>query len=109
MSDPNAITSNPAPTPAPAPVPAAAPKPAAATPAAGANRRDFVGAALAIIGSGWVSWTAFGAALGAMTLGTVRFMLPNVLSEPPSKFKAGFPDNYEDGKVVERFKDQNAW
>ena len=36
-------------------------------------------------------------------------MIPNVLNEPPSKFKVGFPDSYEDGKVVERFKDQNAW
>src|SRR5262249_3901844 len=26
-----------------------------------------------------------------------------------SKFKVGFPDSYEEGKVVERYKDQNAW
>lgn len=106
MSDPNAITPTPAP-PAPAPAPAPAAKPAA--PAPTASRRDFVGAAMGVLGSAWVSWTALGAALGAMTLGTVRFMLPNVLSEPPSKFKAGFPDSYEDGKVVERYKDQNTW
>ena len=41
--------------------------------------------------------------------GLTFFMFPNVLSEPPSKFKVGFPDQYEEGKVVERFKDQNAW
>ena len=43
------------------------------------------------------------------TLGTLRFLFPNVLSEPPSKFKVGFPDAFEEGKVVERFKDQNIW
>ena len=47
--------------------------------------------------------------MGLMVLGTLRFLFPNVLSEPPSKFKVGFPDSYEEGKVVERFKDQNAW
>ena len=47
--------------------------------------------------------------MGVMTLGTVRFLFPNVLSEPPSKVKVGFPDSYEEGKVVERFKDQNTW
>ena len=44
-----------------------------------------------------------------MVLGTVRFLFPNVLSEPPSKVKVGFPDQYEEGKVVERFKDKNMW
>jgi cytochrome b6-f complex iron-sulfur subunit len=32
-----------------------------------------------------------------------------VLSEPPSRFKVGFPYQFEEGKVVDRFKDQNAW
>ena len=39
--------------------------------------------------------------IGYDLLGTVRFLFPNVLSEPPSKFKVGFPDSYEDGKVVD--------
>ena len=71
-------------------------------------------------GAGWVlialiatpfamAWTAFVASMALMVLGTLRFLFPNVLTEPPSKFKVGFPDNYEEGKVVERFKDQNAW
>jgi cytochrome b6-f complex iron-sulfur subunit len=49
------------------------------------------------------------ASLGLMTLGTLRFLFPNVLTEPPSRFKAGFPDTYEEGKVIDRFKDKNAW
>ena len=56
-----------------------------------------------------VAWTTLTAALLAMTLGTVRFLFPNVLSEPPSRVKVGFPDQFEEGKVVERFKDQNIW
>ncbi len=30
-------------------------------------------------------------------------MFPNVLVEPPSKFKAGFPGDYESGQVATRF------
>jgi hypothetical protein len=44
-----------------------------------------------------------------MTLGTVRFLFPNVLSEPPSTFRAGDPANYEDGKVDDKFKPVGAW
>ena len=41
--------------------------------------------------------------LGLMTLGTLRFLFPNVLTEPPCQFKAGFPDEFSPG-VDERFK-----
>jgi cytochrome b6-f complex iron-sulfur subunit len=117
MSEPNPnITNNPpAPTasgvaPAPAAaVPAAAPKPPPKPPAktgAGDDRRGFLSTAV----NWWlIGWGTFTAAMTVMTLGTVRFMMPNVLNEPPSKFKVGFPDSYEDGKVVDRYKDQNAW
>jgi cytochrome b6-f complex iron-sulfur subunit len=91
------------------PKPALPPKPAppAKPPAKTADRRGFLGA---IFGSWFaVAWMAMGAALGGMLLGTVRFLFPNVLSEPPSKFKVGFPDQFEPEKVVERFKDQNTW
>jgi cytochrome b6-f complex iron-sulfur subunit len=111
MSDPNPnITGSPNPTPDKPPethvsAAPAAPKPAAAAPksAAKPGRRLFL---FTWIG---VAWTTMTAALGAMTLGTVRFLYPNVLSEPPSKFKAGFPDNYEEGKVTDRYKEQNTW
>ncbi|HZT79097.1 MAG TPA: ubiquinol-cytochrome c reductase iron-sulfur subunit [Gemmataceae bacterium] len=112
MSDPNPnITpapGNPPPAagvtptpPAAAPKFAAAPRPAAKV--AKPSRRFFL---LEWINLGWVALTA---SLLGMTLGTVRFLFPNVLSEPPSKIKVGFPDNYEEGKVVERYKDQNTW
>jgi len=121
MSDPNPNITNTPPAPAPgvtaapaatatatapaAPKPAPPPKPPA-KPAAGGDRRFF----LAGLFTWWaIGWATFTAAMAAMTLGSVRFLAPNVLSEPPSKFKAGFPDNYEEGKVTDRFKDQNAW
>jgi len=36
-------------------------------------------------------------------LGLARFMFPNVVIEPPMKFKAGRPDDYELGHVETRF------
>jgi len=37
------------------------------------------------------------------TLGVARFMFPNILTEPPSKFKVGFPSNFAPGQVDTRF------
>src|SRR5262249_49548667 len=92
------------------PKPGPPPKPAAPakTPAkAGKTRRFFL---LAMFGS-WIAiaWTTLTVSMHGMVLGTVLCMFPNVLSEPPSKVKAGFPDQYEEGKVIDRFKDQNFW
>ena len=106
MSEPTNVTgTQPAPA---APKPALPPKPAPAkTPAKTKERRNFL---FAMFGS-WinVAWTALTVSMLGMVLGTVRFLFPNVLSEPPSKVKSGFPDQYEEGKVVDRFKDQGAW
>jgi cytochrome b6-f complex iron-sulfur subunit len=94
--------------PAPKPAAAAPPKPAAKpAPKSKTERRSFL---IGLLASPMVwAWGSFTAAMGVMTLGTVRFLFPNVLSEPPSKVKAGFPDSYEEGKVVDRYKDQNFW
>jgi cytochrome b6-f complex iron-sulfur subunit len=92
----------------PPPAPAAA-KPAPVKPSAktGKDRRFFL---LAMFCSWFASgWTAFSLSMVAMLLGTIRFLYPNVLAEPPSKFKVGDPKQFEEGKVVERFKDQGAW
>jgi len=88
------------------PRPALPPKPAPPKPPAkgGKTRRVF------LFGS-WIglAWWTLSASLVAMLLGTVRFLFPNVLSEPPSTFKAGTPDQFEDGKVDDRFKTVGAW
>lgn len=46
-----------------------------------------------------VAWTAFTASAAIFTLGTLRFMLPNVLTEPPRKFKIGSLSDYDLGTV----------
>jgi cytochrome b6-f complex iron-sulfur subunit len=61
------------------------------------TRRGF----FPLLGAAWLVFTA-GAALIGTTIG--RFFFPNVLFEPPSTFKAGFPSEYEVGQVDERFK-----
>jgi cytochrome b6-f complex iron-sulfur subunit len=109
--DPAQITATP-PAPAPdaskvtatPPKPAAPAKPPAKPPAkTGKSRRFFLFDALGL------AWAALAASLAGMVLGTVRFLYPNVLFEPPSQFKVGTADRYEDGKVNERYKDQGAW
>jgi cytochrome b6-f complex iron-sulfur subunit len=72
--------------------------PLKATPLRGdVSRRGF----LSVLGLGWATFTAASAAgLGA----TLRFMMPNVLYEPPQQFKAGFPTEFAVGAVDERFK-----
>jgi len=49
-----------------------------------------------------------GAVLALWTLATVKFMFPNVLREPPSKFKVGPPDAFPVGKVETKYKAQFA-
>src|SRR4026208_2316082 len=51
-----------------------------------------------------VAWTAFAASMVATATATGRFMFPNVLFEPPATFKAGTPDEIQEGQVDERFK-----
>ncbi len=101
---PAAVTATPPATPALKPAAPAAKPPAKP---AGKERRFF----LAVLFGSWMAagFVTLTGGLTAMVLGTVRFMFPNVLSEPPSRVKVGFPDQYEEGKVVERYKDQNIW
>jgi cytochrome b6-f complex iron-sulfur subunit len=110
MSDlnPNPPSAAPAvaavPKPATPPLP---PKPAAAkaSPKGAAGRRDFLGIMTWMV----AAWVAFTGSMALLTLGTVRFLFPNVLSEPPSTFRAGDPINYEEAKVDDRFKPVGAW
>ncbi len=111
MADP---TPNNPETPAPQPeapkpaAPAPAPKAAARAAAKEAPTRRFFLVRF-FTSSVAIAWTSFSASMAAMALGTLRFLIPNVLAEPPSQFKAGLPDNFEEDKVTDRFKDQNAW
>jgi cytochrome b6-f complex iron-sulfur subunit len=55
----------------------------------------------------WIglAWGAFTAASAAALAATGRFMFPNVLTEPPQQFTAGFPGEYGPG-VDERWKER---
>ncbi len=57
-----------------------------------------------------IAWGTFAVANGVGGAAMLRFMLPNVLFEPPQVFKAGKLDDYEWDKPDERFKTaQKAW
>ena len=53
-----------------------------------------------------IGFTSLAATLGMWSLGCARFMFPNVLIEPPSKFKVGFPSDFAPGLVETKFKAQ---
>ena len=50
-------------------------------------------------------WAAFFVFIATSTIGALRMMFPRILYEPPSAFKAGFPDDYIVGEVSEKYKD----
>jgi cytochrome b6-f complex iron-sulfur subunit len=80
-------------------------KPKAATGAAAEeDRRGFIGFMVGTaVGLGF---SALSATAALWTLGTARFMFPNILTEPPSQFKVGFPADFPPGSVSEKFKAQ---
>jgi cytochrome b6-f complex iron-sulfur subunit len=106
-----ALPEKPAPKPAKPriPVPPMPPKPdyakAKAEPPADPNRRSFLTGLMlgSFLGLGFTFTTT---TLALWTLGTARFMFPNVLMEPPSTFKVGFPSNFAPGQVETKFKQQ---
>jgi cytochrome b6-f complex iron-sulfur subunit len=51
-------------------------------------------------------WFAFFSFLTTATLGAIRLMVPRVLYEQPSAFKAGRPEDYIVGEVNEKYKDE---
>jgi cytochrome b6-f complex iron-sulfur subunit len=67
-----------------------------------AERRAFI-FGMSALAFGFVGLTT---TFALWTLGTVRFMFPNILREPPSRFSVGTPDKFPAGQVEERFKAQ---
>lgn len=55
------------------------------------TRRAFLGA---------VGFGALTATLGAVAIGGIRYMFPNVLYEPPNRMKIGAPDHFGAGTVT---------
>jgi cytochrome b6-f complex iron-sulfur subunit len=50
-----------------------------------------------------LGFTTFSVTMGLWTLGTARFMFPNILTEPPSRFKVGFKDSLSPGQVETKY------
>ncbi len=82
----------------------AVPKPAKAAKPADEDRRGFMSLLFgSFLGIGF---TSLGVTGGLWSLGTARFMFPNILTEPPSRFKVGSKDNFSPGKVETKFVPQ---
>jgi cytochrome b6-f complex iron-sulfur subunit len=72
------------------------------------DRRTFLGSLAAItLGSSLaVGFSSLAVTHLLWALGFARFMFPNILIEPPTRFKVGFPDEYAPGQVETKFKAQ---
>jgi len=90
------------------PAAAAIPRATAADPATTSRRNFLVVMLLApcqlVTTPMAAAWTALTASLGAMLLGTARFMFPNTLVEPPMSFKIGPPSDYPTEQVSSKWK-----
>jgi cytochrome b6-f complex iron-sulfur subunit len=60
------------------------------------SRKSFLNVA------GWFAVLSF---VGTAVVGALRLMVPRVLYEAPSAFKAGFPEDFVVGEVNEKYKD----
>jgi cytochrome b6-f complex iron-sulfur subunit len=69
------------------------------------DRRSVLAVLLSPFVLAWVAFT--GTALVGI-LGTLRLMMPNVLTEAPSRFKVGSPGDFDLGTVSEKFKASNG-
>jgi len=68
------------------------------------DRRSFLEIALGSFMA--LGFTALSVTGGLFTLGLARYMFPNVLAEPPSRFKVGFKEGFPAGKVETKFVPQ---
>jgi len=68
------------------------------------RRRGFL---RAMFGSAMgLGFTALGFASGLWAAATARFMMPNVVTEPPNRFKVGLPGAYPPGFVETKYKER---
>ncbi len=74
-------------------------------PDAGGGRRGFFTKMFMGLGLGCLA-----ASLAGTVYANFRFFFPKVLYEPPSKFKAGFPGDYQPDTVSDHWvKDHQVW
>ena len=80
-------------------------------PAADLDRRGFFAAAVAAICTPYYfAWTVLAAIGGIWSLAVARFMMPNMIVEPPTRFKIGPPSDYPPGTVSTKWKaERGIW
>jgi cytochrome b6-f complex iron-sulfur subunit len=80
-------------------------RPAAPVQVEVAARRGFFAAAAGVLfGSSLaIGFTSLAVTHLMWLLGFARFMFPNILIEPPTRFKVGFPDSLSPGQVETKF------
>jgi cytochrome b6-f complex iron-sulfur subunit len=83
----------------------ARPRVSAASATAPSSRRGFFAAFAGVVfGSALaIGFTSLAATHLMWLLGLARFMFPNILIEPPTRFKVGFPDSLAPGQVETKF------
>jgi cytochrome b6-f complex iron-sulfur subunit len=89
---------------------AATAKPAASAAPAIERRSVLAAIATTLLSPIVIAWTSFTATVTAASLALARFMMPNVLVEPPTRFKIGPPTDYSFGSVSTKWQAQfNIW
>jgi len=83
------------------PMPTRPAKPAAKKGEDEDDRRGFLSMAVGSFMA--VGFTALSVTGGLFSLGLARFLFPNVLAEPPSRFKVGFKEGFPAGKVETKY------
>jgi cytochrome b6-f complex iron-sulfur subunit len=80
-------------------------RPQAAVAGDGSTRRGFFAAAAGVLfGSSLaIGFTSLAVTHLMWLLGFARFMFPNILIEPPTRFKVGFPDSLSTGQVETKY------
>jgi len=76
-------------------------RPKSASKPAVEERRSFLSYAMGSFMA--VGFTALSVTGGLFSLGLARYLFPNVLAEPPSRFKVGSKDGFPAGKVETKF------
>jgi cytochrome b6-f complex iron-sulfur subunit len=80
-------------------------------PAEDPNRRGFLaGAIVAICTPYYFAWSVLTLIGAIWSLAVARFMMPNMIVEPPTKFKIGPPSDYPPGTVSTKWKaERGIW
>lgn len=92
-------------------LPGKPPVPKVKKPAGDPDRRGFLAAAITTFCTPYyLAWSVLGLIGGVWSLLAARFMMPNMIVEPPTRFKIGPPSDYPAGTVSTKWKaERGIW